>query len=918
MIQKIRSLVLFSLLACGGVAAQTPPAAALRQPRPVAGIEDPVPWSAPASPAAMVSLRGGVVYAAGRDLWASDGTTAGTRLIATLCEPYCTEVVALGQGEDVAFFAERTRYFDFTTMRVVRTDGTAAGTFRVPTTFSAGYYHFPCTAATVVGERLYFAVLTGNYDCTLWSSDGTAAGTAPLDPDVVFEGDLVPLGGEVYFLGYGYGYSTRGLWRASAETGRVELVRAFHGLPNLSRLTAAGGRLFFFGPPASRGLWTSDGTASGTLPLARFAVSAGGKALLAGLGGRAWFVADGGRGEELWSSDGSVAGTRAVTDFPDPHPFRAAPLTADKLARLGRRLVFPALHRGRVRLWSVSGNSSGAQPLQGCPGGCPVVAPLPLAVLGSRAVLVGMRHGAPAELWVTDGTGPGTLRLRSAPGFSGLTAAGGGALFLERGEDGLFVGATDGTPAGTAGRLAAADPARENLAAAVAALNGRLLFPALDPGGGGALWAVRPGDAAAEKVFLPPLHAAQPGDDPSHTLLELVSRAGGRALAWAGCYGGLFATDSWQVEHLIEDDDIHACDYITAAVPAGDRALIKWTRESDALGDAHSLWGTDGTLAGTFSITGTFGSRWWLLQGPVALADRALFITNEGAGLRLWHSDGSAAGTGTEVEVPRGNLDGAAADSSAACFFADRPPQLWCSDGTAAGTRTVGPVLTDPRLQRTIESGIASLAGRFYFCSAGDSPSLFALDEQGLAEIRLGEAGIVGSCSGMNSMAGRIWFQERVVGIEEERRWLAVSDGTQAGTLRLAELPGPASNLTALGGAVLFVVDREADGGRELWRSDGTASGTRPFLEIAHPSYPTAPGPVVAGGRLWFAGFDPEHGVELWSTDGTAAGTRLETDLAPGPAWSRPYTLLPVGDKLYFTADDTERSGVWVLDLGGS
>ncbi|HEX5719778.1 MAG TPA: hypothetical protein VF179_26725, partial [Thermoanaerobaculia bacterium] len=292
----VRGPVLFSLLVCFGVAAQTPPAAALRQPRLVPGIEDPVPWSPPASPAAMVGLRGEVVYAAGRDLWASDGTTAGTRLLASLCEPYCNEIVALGQGEDVAFFAELTRGYDFTSLRVVRTDGTAAGTFRAPATFYVGYYHYACTSAAVVGERLYFSTLSrdNNSFCELWSSDGTAAGTVSFDPDILVEGGLVPLGGEVYFLGYGHGFTTRGLWRASAETGRIELVRGFHDSPNLSHLTAVGGRLFFFGPPASRGLWTSDGTASGTLSLARFAVSAGAQPLLADLGGRAWFVADGG------------------------------------------------------------------------------------------------------------------------------------------------------------------------------------------------------------------------------------------------------------------------------------------------------------------------------------------------------------------------------------------------------------------------------------------------------------------------------------------------------------------------------------------------------------------------------------------------------------------------------------------------
>ena len=949
-IQKVWSCVLLSLLACSGVAAQTPAATAtLRQPRLVPGIEDPYPWRPPASPGAMVALRDGVVYAAGRDLWASDGTRAGTRLLATLCAPSCTEIVALGHGEDLAFFAERTRDYRSITQHVVRTDGSAAGTFRVTGTLPLGYFDSSCPAAKMAGERLYFPVDTGQFSlddriCTLWSSDGTKTGTAPLDPDVVVEGDLVSLGDGIYFLGTGHG--TRGLWRASA--GRVELVQAFQTQDTrLTHLTAAGGRLFFFGPPVSRGLWTSDGTASGTLMVTRFAVASGTQALLAGLGGRAWFVADDGRGEELWSSDGSVAGTRPATDFPDPHPFRAAPLTADKLAWLRSRLVFPALHRDRVSLWSTSGNRPGAQTVQGCPGGCPVVAPLPLAVLGRRAVFVGLSHGAPAELWVTDGSGPGTQRLRSARGFSGLVAVGGGVLFLERDEEGLFVGATDGTPAGTAGRLAAADPARESLAAAVAALGGRLFFPALDPDpdGGGALWAVRPRATAAQEVFLPPPHAAQPGDAPGFTFgdsLALLGRAGGRALAWTCDDGqGLYATDSWQVEPLLDPDDgSRGCENVQA-FPAGDGAIVEATEYSDARGDASVLWATDGTRPGTFRIPVSTHAN---VIGPVPLADRAVFLaddfTDDGPKTRLWHSDGSAAGTAMEVEVSLESgtgWDGMASDGSRACFFDRRfdslggptQRQLWCSDGTASGTRTVGPVLAGGRLEN-VYGGLASLAGRIYFCSTDNSGrpwSLFSIDEQGIvAEIRP-ETPAPESCPyPITAAAGRIWFYA-IPSSETTSLW--TSDGTPAGTLRLAELPSRGSNPIPLGDAVFFVVSPPAfgdtDRGRELWRSDGTVSGTGPWLEIAPPSkledsydlndYPVATDPVVAGGRLWFAGIDPEHGVELWSTDGTAAGTRRETDLAPGPAWSSPRSLLPVGDKLYFVADDTRRGGIWVLDL---
>ncbi|MFL6194428.1 MAG: hypothetical protein ACJ75H_09675, partial [Thermoanaerobaculia bacterium] len=853
-IQKVRSFVLLSLLACGGVAAQTPPTATLRQPRPVPGIEDPYPWSPPASPSAIAVLRNGLVYVAGHDLWASDGTTAGTRLIATLC-PSCTEVVALGHGDDLAFFVERLRSYDFTWERVVRTDGTPAGTFQVTESLPVGYYGFTCPSAAVAGERLYFSRFTydNNSFCKLWRSDGTVTGTVPLDPEVGVQGDLVPLGNAVYFLGARR--ATLGLWRASAETGHIELVQAFQTSVAGSHLTAVGRRLFFFGPEGSRGLWTSDGTASGTLRLTRFAVASGSQPLLVGLGGRAWFVAAAGDGEELWSSDGSVAGTRPATDFPDPHPFRAAPLTADKLAWLGSRLVFPAPYRDQVMLWSTSGDRSGTRRVQGCPGHCPVVAPKPLAVLGSRAVFVGKAADGTAELWVTDGSGPGTRRLRSARGFSRLTAAGGGVLFVEHGPGGLFVGVTDGTPAGTAGRLAVADPARKDLAAAVAALGGRILFPALAAGGGGALWSVRPGDAAAQEIFLPPPHAAQPQSD--WRSFELLGSAGGRALAWRCTdnefWGLLFATDSRQSVPLLGEEDEVSCDW-TYAVPAGEGALIRVNQESDALGDSNWVWGTDGTPAGTFYI-GPSDNKWSNFQGPVALANRALFLADDWPGIRLWQSDGTEAGTGTEVKLSSG-LEGMTADGTRACFLERRQDpsggparrQLWCSDGTASGTRTVGPVLTNERLWSV--RGLASLGGRIYACTESP-PSLFGISDQGVTEVRLDDLGI-DNCTGMTSAAGRLWISTGTY----EREGLVVSDGTPAGTALLAELPGWKSDLIPLGGMVFFVVSTEGpsyytDRVRELWRSDGTVSGTRPLLRMA--SNPDTP-PVLAAGRLWFAG----------------------------------------------------------------
>jgi ELWxxDGT repeat protein len=274
-------------------------------------------------------------------------------------------------------------------------------------------------------------------------------------------------------------------------------------------------------------------------------------------------------------------------------------------------------------------------------------------------------------------------------------------------------------------------------------------------------------------------------------------------------------------------------------------------------------------------------------------------------------------------------------DGKTACFFETRHAswrdpverQLWCSDGTFKGTRTVGPVLSAPRL-RNIYGGMALLAGRVYVCGTDDSFSgwsLFAIGERGItAEIRP-EAPRLGGCQyPIRAAAGRVWFYSGPVRTGEPTS-LWASDGTPAGTVRVAELAGQGSEPIPLGDVVFFVATPDGSGRRrQLWRSDGTAAGTAPLFELAPPNSaiggdlnvsPVRSDPVVAGGRVWFAALDREHGVELWSTDGTAGGIRLETDLAPGPAWSNVRSLQPVGDKLYFVADDGERSGVWVLEL---
>lgn len=132
------------------------------------------------------------------------------------------------------------------------------------------------------------------------------------------------------------------------------------------------------------------------------------------------------------------------------------------------------------------------------------------------------------------------------------------------------------------------------------------------------------------------------------------------------------------------------------------------------------------------------------------------------------------------------------------------------------------------------------------------------------------------------------------------------------------------SNMAALGGQVLFAAN-DGTTGVELWKSDGTISGTT-LVEDIYPgstivgsistpnsSYPTDL--VAVGGYVYFAANDGTDGVQLWRSDGTTAGTVMITDTNVSGGGMNPADLTNVNGRLYFTADDgTDGSQVWTSD----
>src|SRR5215211_4577763 len=109
--------------------------------------------------------------------------------------------------------------------------------------------------------------------------------------------------------------------------------------------------------------------------------------------------------------------------------------------------------------------------------------------------------------------------------------------------------------------------------------------------------------------------------------------------------------------------------------------------------------------------------------------------------------------------------------------------------------------------------------------------------------------------------------------------------------------------------------------GEELWKSDGTTSGTKVVKDIVPGPGVSDPEDIVstAPRTTFFRAWDKKHGEELWRTDGTESGTKLikdiNPDLPPGArcdqgdcgipkGWSHPDTVTVMGKQVFFAADD--------------
>jgi ELWxxDGT repeat protein len=422
------------------------------------------------------------------------------------------------------------------------------------------------------------------------------------------------------------------------------------------------------------------------------------------------------------------------------------------------------------------------------------------------------------------------------------------------------------------------------------------------------------------------------------------------------------------------------------------------------------------------------------IRGLTPLGERVVFVANDRIhGFEPWVSDGTEEGTrlladtcpgdcGDRAPLFLGELEGRLFFfSSPQPFESDywdvKPPSdLWVTDGTPEGTRALVELCPDLCGVRSVnwaqelppgESGGFVAHGSVYFLlnreddrhtydlwrtdgtPEGTTGPLQATSRWPVGPFRSAfvyhDGFYLGHSSGLLRFDGTddeptvVWSRshqlaaplgDRMI-LRTTGRELRVMDGPDSEPELLRDF-GPScslSQLTTAGEHVYFL--RHCSGsGSELWRTDGTAGGTK-FLGIqavqivgaiegdvlidgdgridSHllidglrrvdpdgeaqilTDLPVARDLAVAGSHVFFSADDGIHGSELWVSDGTAEGTRLLADIAPGPESSEPgYSgrddlggtdprfriFVAAGDHLFFPATHPELgTELWALEL---
>ncbi len=582
----------------------------------------------------------------GNELWISLGSEATTYMVKDITEgEESSTIEILGVVNETIYFTVKESVF----RRLWKSDGTEEGTEMV---LDEDGDDINVRAFIPYKNQLF---LQGNF--RLWKVDGTDEGTEEIS-DVSIEGEFAIMNDSLYFIGH-QGTGGQGLWKTDGTTEGTIPVKeniTSASFREIDHLTAGTNHVFFIAETEEFGreLWASDGTEAGTFMLVDSKpgeedgfrsfedvtfYTVGDKLLFAGF--------DEAHGRELWSSDGTEAGTTLVKDI--------------------------KTQSEDIQLYSN---------------------PVPLG----NHTYFSTKEG----LWQTDGTAENTVLIKELDFAFGLNVFQEKLIFTAQSEENnrRIIWTSDGTEAGTA-PLFEVTPESDKFfqfQQSLPQINGELFHPGRDSLGY-ELWKTDGTEAGTVRVK----DINEGNDDSFFSFNEdyiIIND-----ILYFVASDNLLGNELWKTDGTeagtVPVSDINP---FSSSSPRGFTEVdgTIFFSADDGTG-GRELWKTDGTTEGTVLVKDIFPGD----EDDDGLNTSASFINFQGTlyfaandgenGRELWKSDGTEAGTVMVKDIfpPDGNFTKSSNPNNFfvhdnALYFAagdESGRKIWKSDGTADGTQ---------------------------------------------------------------------------------------------------------------------------------------------------------------------------------------------------------------------------------------
>ena len=663
------------------------------------------------------------------------------------------------------------------------------------------------------------------------------------------------------------------------------------------------------------------------------------------LGGQVIFVADDGQtGSELWTTDGTDAGTVQILDvLPGRDGSQPSNLTV-----VGSDLFFTALDNDdEFDIWKTDGTSAGTMKVYDANDNG-VYYPTDLTASGTNLFFTAYDQATGYELWVSDGTSAGTMLVQDINPVqdtidrpSQLTDVNGILFFTspERGYDNVELWKSDGTSAGTV-MVAEVNPGFDDYGtpsdtsddiqygsypANLTNVGGVLYFTAETEDDGIELFQSdgTVGGTAQVIDLNPGTSSSYPEDITAFNGQVFFSATGGTARRLYSTDGTAAGTNS--VIDPVSGSDISNPTGLTVV---GSELFFaaEATLANGANTVGRELFKTNGSAAGTTIVKDIvpIGSS---NPSELTASNGKLYFSADdvtSTGREVWVSDGTDAGTFMLVDSSPGfdsmgaPLDGDPlrfTDIDGDLYFdtvdANNDRELWISDGTSGGTTLVSNInkgTQDSNIKDVLEVG-----GTVFFVADDgvNGEAVYSLDPA-TSVITLVADLSPASTDNINGLAefdGGVVFFSDTSGSNGAMFSYGAGGGTDL--VQLSD-QSPVSFgdgdmfLVADGGAgtdVLYFVVSDATSGQELWSSSGGAMDAAIFVDLEPGTDSSFVRDLVKlGNTLYFVAEPDVTGAEVYRVSGPSAVVAIET--VAGTDGSSPSQLTVSGGSVYFVADD--------------